>query len=269
MPVQILATDMDGTFLRRDNTYDTQWFTTLYNRFTAAGGRFVAASGKQYMNLRRYFPAKMHEMPFIAENGALVMLAGKKLYECPLPTNSVSDIAHLVAEYKSINMLLCGENCAYVLHGHAEYRNAMSHHYNNLTEIALADIANLPGSIFKFSLLMQPETVSQNYQSLKKELGGSFALMNSGFGYLDILNKHANKGVALQHLCQLWNIPYENRMAFGDAGNDAKMLESVHYSFAMGNALPEVKQLARYIAPTCKEDGVLQVMQAMLDDGNW
>ena len=54
-------------------------------------------------------------------------------------------------------------------------------------------------------------------------------------------------------------------MAFGDYLNDLELLRAVGESYAMDNALPEVKQAARHIAPSNDEDGVLRVIRARFD----
>ena len=46
-------------------------------------------------------------------------------------------------------------------------------------------------------------------------------------------------------------------MAFGDSGNDIEMLQQAGFGFAMANARPHVKAVARYHAPHNNEEGVL------------
>ena len=46
--IKLIATDMDGTFLRDDMTYDEAQFALLHQRIQLQGTRFVIASGNQY-----------------------------------------------------------------------------------------------------------------------------------------------------------------------------------------------------------------------------
>ena len=46
--------------------------------------------------------------------------------------------------------------------------------------------------------------------------------------------------------------------------NDIEMLKRASHSFAVENAREEVKEVANFIAPSYKEDGVLQVLKAVL-----
>ncbi|MFV0394149.1 MAG: HAD-IIB family hydrolase [Coprobacillaceae bacterium] len=46
-------------------------------------------------------------------------------------------------------------------------------------------------------------------------------------------------------------------VVFGDGKNDISMMQQAAMSIAMGNALPEVKEIASYITKTNKEDGIM------------
>lgn len=52
----------------------------------------------------------------------------------------------------------------------------------------------------------------------------------------------------------------EETMAFGDGGNDIEMLEHVNYSFAMENGSEEVRNTAKYVAPSNNHSGVLEII---------
>ncbi len=55
-------------------------------------------------------------------------------------------------------------------------------------------------------------------------------------------------------------------VAIGDSGNDAEMLKMARYSFAMGNAAENIKQIARYATDDNNHEGALNVIQAVLDN---
>lgn len=55
-------------------------------------------------------------------------------------------------------------------------------------------------------------------------------------------------------------------MTLGDSGNDAEMLRMTDYSFAMGNATDAIKAIARHQTDDNNHHGVLNVIQAVLDN---
>ena len=86
----------------------------------------------------------------------------------------------------------------------------------------------------------------------------------SGKFWLDCTNQGGNKGSALQHFQEEYGITPDETLAFGDNLNDIEMLKRASHSFAVENAREEVKEVANFIAPSYKEDGVLQVLKAVL-----
>lgn len=54
--IRVVAVDMDGTFLRPDDTYDSDRFARMRAIWDAEGVRFVVASGNQYAQLASFFP---------------------------------------------------------------------------------------------------------------------------------------------------------------------------------------------------------------------
>jgi hypothetical protein len=54
-------------------------------------------------------------------------------------------------------------------------------------------------------------------------------------------------------------------VAFGDSGNDVEMLRQSGFSFAMANARPHIKAVARFEAPHNNDEGVLDVIEKVLN----
>ena len=68
MDIQLVAVDIDGTFVRSDYTYDVPRFQRILSRMKEIGCHFVVASGNQYYKLRDLFPGYDEELSFVAEN---------------------------------------------------------------------------------------------------------------------------------------------------------------------------------------------------------
>nr|WP_263849374.1 HAD hydrolase family protein [Lacticaseibacillus saniviri] len=52
--IKLFATDMDGTFLKADKTYDAERFAQLHQQMLDRNIQFVVASGNQYFQLRSF-----------------------------------------------------------------------------------------------------------------------------------------------------------------------------------------------------------------------
>jgi hypothetical protein len=97
---------------------------------------------------------------------------------------------------------------------------------------------------------------SSNLQNYQMKYPRICFVGNGVENYYDITSCNATKGKALKSLCQRLQIDRESVIAFGDDDNDIDMLEYAGVGVAMGNALPEVKQIANYQTEDCELDGI-------------
>ena len=84
---------------------------------------------------------------------------------------------------------------------------------------------------------------------------------------LEINMPAATKGSGLMQLAEILGLDRAQVMAFGDGGNDVTMLQSAGVGVAMGNACAEAKAAAACVGPTNNEDGVAQVLEALVCGG--
>lgn len=77
---------------------------------------------------------------------------------------------------------------------------------------------------------------------------------------VEIMKTGTSKSSAIKRLCELWDIPLEKSLAFGDNYNDADMLENAGMAFLMGNAPEELKVRFSNITATNDEEGVVQAL---------
>ena len=85
----------------------------------------------------------------------------------------------------------------------------------------------------------------------------------SGDSWIDIANSSVNKGAAIRSILEKYNIPAAEAMAFGDYLNDYDLLKSCGESYCMANGHPELKALAKHIAPSNDDDGVMRILRTL------
>ncbi len=93
------------------------------------------------------------------------------------------------------------------------------------------------------------------------------AMMQERYGKdqiaLEVHDPGASKWHALCWLLERWKLAPGQVIAVGDDVNDIPMLEAAGMSFAMGNALPEVKEVAQAITADNDEDGVAAALRSV------
>ncbi len=78
------------------------------------------------------------------------------------------------------------------------------------------------------------------------------------------MKDEAPNGAAIKHLQNTLGFTYEQTMSFGDYLNDYEMLKESYHSYAMENAHPKLKEIARFGAPSNVDAGVFQVLEKLL-----
>ena len=79
--------------------------------------------------------------------------------------------------------------------------------------------------------------------------------------FADVNPKDQSKRVGIDIFCRHFGFEPSETMAFGDGGNDIRMLEHVGIGVAMGNANPEVKEIADYVTSHVDEDGIANALK--------
>ena len=77
---------------------------------------------------------------------------------------------------------------------------------------------------------------------------------------VEAITKGINKGEAIKWLCNKYGIDISQAIAMGDSENDIEMIKAAGLGIAVGNAMPNVKQSADFVADTNDNDAVAQVI---------
>lgn len=264
--IKLIAVDMDGTFLDDRKNYNRARFAEQYAELKARGIRFVVASGNQYYQLRTFFPDIAHELAFVAENGAYIVEAGEDRFVGEFPAGDVAKIIDTLARgnYPALNYVLCGYRSAwYFSSAPAAYIEKMRRYCYRLQPVERLD--EIHDRLFKFALNLSDEYVPVLMADIERHHAGVATAVTSGHGSVDLIIPGLHKAHGLALLQQRWGITHQQVLAFGDGGNDLEMLSQAGFGYAMANAPERVKAAAKYRAPSNNQEGVLDVIQLLLD----
>ena len=261
--IKLVASDIDGTFIHSDYTYDIPRFRSVLSRMERAGCKFVVASGNQYYQLRDLFPGYDDRLSFVAENGAFVKDRKELVFTADMPKETVDSVINLCREYSGIKSVLCGLDSAYCQRGTVsqEFFELSGIYYHRLKWVD--DFKEVTDQILKFALNVPEEETSVYYDIFCKQLKGKVEPAASGHGDIDLIIPGCHKASGLKRLVERWGISPGQCVAFGDGGNDVEMLEYCGYSYAMENAPGDVKKAAKDVCPSNEEDGVLVTLEKL------
>ncbi|ETO40697.1 Hydrolase (HAD superfamily) [Fructilactobacillus florum 8D] len=116
----------------------------------------------------------------------------------------------------------------------------------------------------KAIIATQPQQLDAVVARLSNELRHDYHIMRSQPKILEFLPPKVDKVYGLGALLSYFGWDFSNLLAFGDAENDAGMLRQAKIGVAMGNATPEIKQLADEETATNDQDGVALFLEKFM-----
>ncbi len=114
---------------------------------------------------------------------------------------------------------------------------------------------------------LEPSVLQEIQRKLEKLPGISFHRMEAWderFECLDIVNDQASKLHGIVEVAKMLNIQTHEMIGVGDGYNDFPLLMACGLKIAMGNAVPELKTIADFIAPSVQDDGVATVIEKFI-----
>lgn len=259
---QLIAVDMDGTFLDSSGNYDRERFAALYRRLREANITFAAASGNQYWQIRTFF-SDFPDVLYVAENGALVGSYTDIWRALTLSEAAVSATVDLLKSMPDVLVLLCGADSAYTLSGYPPATiDVMRTWYTRLALVE--EWTDVKEGVLKIALDCPAEQTSQLLERFALELPSELVAVSSGHGSIDLIGQRASKATGLAFLGERLGIDPAAMIAFGDGGNDLSMLEYVGTGVAMANAAASVKASANATTTSNDEAGVLAYVEGIL-----
>ena len=224
-----LVVDLDGTLIGRDERVSPRVQAAVRD---VAGRLSVSiASGREPSDVLRFARQLGLSAPQISDNGALVLdpASGDTLWSSPL----------LPAQSREIIGVPPTREGRF-------HSNAPGRDLHHASDIARWDLARVS------ALDMEEETADR----LAGELGAGpdlnvvkVSLPYNGMWAVDLTRAGVNKGTAINEVARLLGIQTRQIIAAGDSYNDLPLLEVCGVSIAMGNAAPELKAVADYVAP--------------------
>ena len=258
-----MATDYDRTLVWTDSTLHPRTIAAL--RATQdAGIPVIVVTGRMVQSVRRALePAGLHA-PVICYQGAVVVDAdGTWLRHEPLPLELAREtIAVLADEGYSPNVYVDDE--LYV----AEDTDA-ARSYAELNKIEFHVVGDLldwlTDAPTKLVCVGDPAALDELEPRMKERFGDREYISKSLPHFLEFAQAGVTKGAGLDFLAEHMGFTKERAIAFGDGEHDIELVEWPAYGIAVENAHPRVKAVASWICPSAADEGVAQVLEAILD----
>lgn len=258
-PIKLVALDLDDTLLRTDLTISSRAKNAI-KQAVEKGTLVTLATGRMYASALPYAQGLGLDLPLITYQGALVKYAdGRVVHQQPLEMKHAKDLIISLKNYKFqinvyINDELYIEEKSPELQRYAEVCGVPYHVVPNLVDAMKTEPS-------KVLVIGDAEKLDNLYAKMRGDFRDTVHITKSKSTYLEFSHLLATKGRALRSLASSLGLKADEVMAIGDSQNDLDMIEYAGFGVAMGNAVPQIKDCARYV--TCKndDDGVAEAIE--------
>ena len=250
---KIIASDLDGTLLRRDMTV-SQENKNAIKKLTDAGVHFVPASGRTFYEIAPEVISDPNVRYVIYSDGAAVYdkELGKPIVKNCIPKENIKELLDIFDDYESLL------NVHYNGNGYIdkEKHNDESYLYHRVnkyfrdflysTDTPVDNFDDFCKSIDEAELFVAFFSTEEALVECRKriEATGKYFTAQSVPHNIEVYMKSAGKGNALYALADHLGIEHSETIAVGDSTNDSQMIEMAGLGLAMSNAFDELKGIA-------------------------
>jgi Cof subfamily protein (haloacid dehalogenase superfamily) len=261
--VEVLACDLDRTLIAGDGMLPPRTEAAI-RAARAAGILVIIATGRMFVSVRPYVLQAGIEDAVICYQGAVVAepKTGRWLRHEPIPVALGREaIEAIVAEGFHVNVYVDDElfvgSITTEARSYADFQGLVIHEVGDLA----AWLEKPPTKVVSVG---EPELLDGLEARLKERFAGRLYISKSLPFFLEIASPKVTKGSGLQFVADHIGFSAEKTVAFGDGENDIELLEWAGFGVAVANAHERVLAIADYVCPPVTEEGVAQVIEAVL-----
>lgn len=261
--ISLIALDMDGTLLDPREDITPRVHHALH-RAMEMGVQIVLATARPPRSVRFYHRALKLRTPIISHNGALIWdeRAQCVLRHSSLPQKMVKRVIDFARKCRSD-----------VIPSVEIIDTLYSDHFGivpveaippgrRFSPDVIADMSSFLHSPVTRVMFHAPSaSLDDLTDALTRKFKSGFSLLRSEHRLLQVVAPDTDKAVALEIVAGWYNVPPSKVLAIGDGPNDVPMLKWAGTSVAMANAPDRVRQVARHIVPSNRDDGVAVALE--------
>lgn len=240
--IKLVASDLDGTLLLNGaQSLGPDTCGLIHRLHKEKGILFLAASGRQYGNLRNLFAPVADEISYICENGCLSFFRDELIHRCQMDRETGQAIMRGIEETDGAEILLSGIHTSYMqpreMSFYYHMRDVVKNHVTLVDDIYATD-----EPYFKISVY-EKDGIEHHTDFWREKFRNLANVVVSGNCWVDMMPKGVDKGSGMKRLLEYLGIAPDECVAFGDNCNDREMLAYVGMPVAVDSAVPEIYQM--------------------------
>ncbi|MFI1312197.1 HAD family hydrolase [Streptomyces albidoflavus] len=262
-PYKLVATDLDGTLLRPDDTVSERTREALAAA-TAAGAAHIVVTGRSVAWTRHVLDDLGYEGIAVCGQGAQVYHAGEQRLLTSLTMDrrlAVLAIEKIEAETGPLHLAAARDG----LHGEVLIGPGYQVQDGPLASIPSTDRDSLWAEPISKVYLQHSTLDDDELAAAALRIAGDLVgVVMAGPGVVELLPLGLSKATGLSLAARRLGTKGAETIAFGDMPNDIPMFGWAGHGVAMANAHRELKAVADELTTSNAEDGIAVVLERLL-----
>ncbi|MGH4034716.1 HAD family hydrolase [Actinomycetota bacterium Odt1-20B] len=262
-PYKLVATDLDGTLLRSDDTVSARTREAL-TAITAAGAAHIIVTGRAVPWTRHILDDLGYEGLAACGQGAQVYHAGEhRLLTSVTLDRQLAGLALSKIEAEIGPLALAASRDG--IDGEVLVGPGYRVQEGPLPATPLTDVSQLWAAPLNKVYVQHPGLSDDALAAVAKKVAGDLVgVTMAGEGIVEILPLGLSKATGLSLAARRLGAKASETIAFGDMPNDIPMFAWSAHGVAMSNAHEDLKSVADEVTASNEEDGIAVVLERLL-----
>jgi hypothetical protein len=265
--IELLALDVDGTLIDETLTIPRRVREAVIQA-QERGVTVTLATGRMLESTVPFAHELKIEAPLICYQGGLIQApnADEPLHRAAMDPEIVREALAWRAE-QGWHIVLYADDALFIAerrYPESFYRGLLGENLHWVDD--LGSVLNRHEPV-KFLFIADVPKADQIEAAMRQRFEGQMEIVRSHANFVEGNPLGVSKGDALHRLADHLGAPQAQVMAIGDQGNDVPMLTWAGVGVAMGNASPEAKTVADWIAPPFSENGAAVAIERFILSG--
>lgn len=280
--IKLIASDMDGTLLDSKHKISEENISAI-KKAQGLGIHFTIVTGRDYSVVKPFIEGLGLNCEYIVLSGAEYRnKQGEVIFSISIEKNKAKKVMYVMKKYnldfeiftnkgvytsnknnykKKIRDILSEANLDISSEEFLKYEKNFVYvkEFLDIDELVNKDI-----NIYRICTFDKNTDLIAKTKEVIKQIGG-LAVVGTFFNDIEVNSSEAQKGLILAKVIEKMGIKREEVIVLGDSFNDYSLFTEFENSFAMENAIPEIKAIAKNITDSNENSGVAKAIYKALN----
>lgn len=257
--IKLWISDIDGTLMDYDGS-TTARMREIIEKVNNSDVKLILATGRMFTGAH-YAAQKFNiENPIVCYQGAVVRTKEEILWQAPVDINIARQIIDFL-RLRKIHTHIYNEDILYVEDDNKKIMSQYCDGRGTTYEVTNFDDLKLTSVPKILAVIEDKDLMEKIKQELIDKYGGDLTIVQSSPIYLEINDKNASKGNALNFLKKYYNLKTEEILASGDQDNDIDMLKNAGIKISVGKNSKNLILCADYKCESVNSDELPKLIE--------